>query len=69
MTQTKQADKDPDQQPEAVARKGDAAKPGERSAERGYIDHGNPADDGFYDTPPGAPVNEGFSDMENVDNK
>jgi len=85
------ADKDPDQQPEAVARKGDTksveetnkaattgtghstegkkSKPGERSAERGYIDHGNPADDGFYDTPPGAPVNEGFSDMENVDNK
>jgi len=66
MTQTKQADKDPDQQPQAKSEK---SKPGDRSAERGYIDHGNPADDGFYDTPPGAPVNEGFSDMENVDNK
>ena len=49
---------------------GKSSKPKERSAERGYIDHGdNPADEGFYDTPPGARVNEGYTDNIPEDGK
>jgi len=43
--------------------------PKEHSAERGWVDRGNPTDEGFNDTPPSAPVNEGFSDIVNEDNK
>ncbi len=71
MTETKptpssrKADEKPDEQPQAKS-----SKPKERSAERGYIDHGdNPADEGFYDTPPGARVNEGYTDNIPEDGK
>ena len=66
MTTTRKADEKPDEQPQAKSEK---SAPKERSAERGWVEHGNPSDEGFYDTPPSAPVNEGFSDIVNEDNK
>ena len=48
---------------------GKKSRPKEGSAERGYIQRGDPTDEGFNDTPPGAKVNEGFSDYDYEGNK